>query len=863
MNNDPSKPQFDALVVGAGFAGLYMLKRLRDYGLSAVGIEAAEEVGGTWFWNRYPGARCDLPTTDYTFSWDPDLETEWQWSEKYATQPEIFRYLQYVASKHDLRRDIRFSTRVMAATWNDDLACWAIQTDHGDTVTARHLVMASGVLSVPKAVDIAGAQRFAGEVYFTSSWPAEAVDFTGKRVAVIGTGSTGIQAIPLIAEQAAELLVFQRTPNFSVPANNGPAPAERLEQLRTDPAGYRKAARESRNGIVWGWPELRADQLSPEQQRARFEEALSDGVELAGIQGVFADQIHNRAANEIVAEFVRERIRSVVRDPEVAAELTPTDHPIATKRPTLSTNYYETYNRPNVRLVNVRKTPISTITETGIATATETFDVDVIVYATGFDAMTGAITAVNIESRGTALADLWNAEGSVNYLGLMVAGFPNIYTITGPGSPSVQAVMTASIEQHVEWVSDRIFELKSKGYNSIEPTETAQQGWVQHVNDCAEITLYPEANSWYMGANVPGKPRVFMPYVGGLDLYRSICDEAVARDYLGFILSGPAGTHCSDGVVMQLQPDVFRLLEGYNQLGAEPVEAMTPAAARQFVESLALGRPRGPKVGEVSDGVLAGPSGDLRYRVYRPESTGPHAITVYFPGGGWVFGDLDSDDPLCRDLCARTDSVVVSVDYRHAPESPYPAAVDDAFAATAWIAARAQELGGEPGQLRVAGWSAGANLAAVVARRARDNDGPAIASQLLFNPVTRADLDTDSYRDNGDGYILTSDMMAWFLDHYVPDAQRRLEPDMAPARTPDLAGLPPAVLVTAQFDPLRDEGHDYAVALENAGVPTVLIEARGHIHSSVVMVDQVYSGVPVRERAIAALRELESSVVGV
>lgn len=863
MSTDPSISEIDVVVVGAGFAGLYMLKRLRDYGVSAIGIEAAEEVGGTWFWNRYPGARCDLPTTDYTYSWDPDLESEWQWSEKYATQPEIFRYLKYVATKHDLRRDIRFSTRVTAAQWQDHVARWQVTTDRGDTISARHVVMASGVLSVPKSVDIEGAERFQGDVYFTSSWPAGGVDLTGKRVAVIGTGSTGIQAIPLIAEQAAELFVFQRTPNFSVPANNGPAPAERLQQLGSDPAAYRKAARESRNGIVWGWPELRADQLSAEQQRARFEEALSDGVELAGIQGVFADQIHNRAANDIVAEFVRERIRTVVQDPQVAAELTPTDHPIATKRPTLSTNYYETFNRPNVRLVNVRKNPIKTITETGIHTTSETFDVDAIVYATGFDAMTGAITAVNITARGTALADRWNAEGSVNYLGLMVAGFPNIYTITGPGSPSVQAVMTASIEQHVEWVSDRINELAAKGYTSIEPTETAQRGWVQHVNDCADITLYPEANSWYVGANVPGKPRVFMPYVGGLDLYRAICDQVVADDYLGFTLSGPAGTHCNDGIAMKLQPDVYRLLAAYLSLDEQAVETMTPAAARTFVEKLADGRPKGPEVAEVIDGLLPGPQGNLRYRLYRPESTGPHAITVYFHGGGWVFGGIDSDDPFCRDLCVRTDSVVVSVDYRHAPENPYPAAVHDALAATEWICANAQELGGVPGQLRVAGWSAGANLAAVVAHRAREVEALTISSQFLFNPVTDCDLDTTSYRTNGNGYILTRDLMAWFFDQYVPEVNRRTDPSVSPLREADLAGLPPTVLVTSEFDPLRDEGNAYATALKSAGVPTVLVEARGHVHSSLTLVDQVYSGAMVRERAVAALRTLERSTVGV
>ncbi|MDQ1396686.1 MAG: hypothetical protein QOG64_1945, partial [Acidimicrobiaceae bacterium] len=532
------RPDVDVVVVGAGFSGLYLLHRLRKLGFSTRLLEAADDVGGTWYWNRYPGARCDIPTTDYTYSFDPALEDEWTWSEKYAQQPEILAYLQFVADRYDLRRDIEFGTRVEAAAWDEAASRWRLRTDQGDELSCQFYVMATGCLSLPKVVDIEGADRFAGEVYFTSRWPHEGVDFTGKRVAVIGTGSSGIQSIPLIAEQAAQLTVFQRTPNFSIPAHNGPAPADSLAALETDRSAYREAAKWSRGGIPLEPTLLTAAMCSEEERRARFEAAWEAGG-LFTILGIFADQMVNPEANEIVAEMIREKIRSIVRDPETAEALCPKDHPFGTKRPCLDTNYFETYNQPHVRLVDLRQHPIATITETGIDTVDESFDFDAIVYATGFDAMTGAVVAVDIAGRnGVTLKQKW-ADGPTTYLGLTTVGFPNFFTITGPGSPSVLSNMAVSIEQHVDWVSDCLADLRQRGFETIEPTETAEAGWVQHVNDCADITLYPTANSWYMGANVPGKPRVFLPYIGGVDGYRGTCDEVLAEDYLGFRLEGP------------------------------------------------------------------------------------------------------------------------------------------------------------------------------------------------------------------------------------------------------------------------------------------------------------------------------------
>jgi acetyl esterase/lipase len=419
--------------------------------------------------------------------------------------------------------------------------------------------------------------------------------------------------------------------------------------------------------------------------------------------------------------------------------------------------------------------------------------------------------------------------------------------------------MVVSIEQHVDWIADCLQRLRAQNLERIEPTPLAEAGWVQHNKDCADITLYPRANSWYMGANVPGKPRVFLPYVGGVDAYRRACDEVVEKGFVGFRLDGPTGSRCNDGVIRRLQPDVAMVLDLMASLGLPPMETMSVADARAFSEAMATSRPPGPEVGEIADAALAGPGGDLRYRLYRPPSAGPHPLIAYFHGGGWVLGSQDSDDPFCRDLCVRTGSVVVSVNYRHAPEDRFPAAADDAFAATAWIAANAAGLGGIPGQLTVAGWSAGGNLAAITCQLARDAGGPDIASQLLLNPVTDCDLGRSSYSRNGEGFVLTAALMRWFWNHYAEEADRA-KPNASPLRG-TLAGLPPAVVVTAEFDPLCDEGEAYAEALAAAGVPVRHIRARGHIHTSLTMVDAVISGAPVRAEMAEALRSFRSATV--
>ncbi|HYN33867.1 MAG TPA: alpha/beta hydrolase fold domain-containing protein [Ilumatobacteraceae bacterium] len=843
----------DVVIVGAGFAGMYQLYRMREAGFSAVVLEAADDVGGTWYWNRYPGARCDILTVDYSYSWDPELEKEWTWSERYAAQPEILRYAQFVADKHDLRRDIRFNTRVESAEWNDATRRWTIHTDTGNDVAAKFYVMATGCLSMPKVPDIEGTERFAGEVYFTSTWPHDGVDFTGKRVAVIGTGSSAVQSIPIIAGQAAQLTVFQRTPNFSIPARNGPISDERLADYRSDPVAYREAARWSGAGVPRATPLEGALMVSDEERLERYE-AMWEASELLGVTGTFNDTLTLAESNDTLRDFIHGKIRSTVHDPEVAEALCPTNHYVGTKRACLDTNYYETYNLPHVRLVDLRKQPITTITETGIDTSGEQFEFDAIVFATGFDAMTGAIVGVDITGcDGVTLRDKWD-HGPITYLGLMTKGFPNLFMITGPGSPSVLSNMMVSIEQHVDLITDTLIHLRSNGFDTIEPTELAETRWVQHGNEFADLTLAPTANSWYMGVNVPGKPQVFLPYIGGVDRYRAACNEVVERDYLGFVLDGPDGPVVHDGIIRELKPDVAGLLDAMAELGLPPIESMSVDDARAFMEASGAMSPPGPDVGEVVDGTLPGADGsELEYRLYRPASPGPHPIVAYFHGGGWVLGSHTSDDALCRDLCSQSDAVFVSVNYRHAPEARFPAAADDGLAAVTWIAEHAEELGGVPGQLAVAGWSAGANVATVACQQAQLAGGPTIVGQVLLNPATDAAMDTGSYAANADGYILTKGLMEWFWDHYCDPADRH-DPKASPLRADDLSGLPPAMIVTCQFDPLRDEGDAYATALAGFGVPVTHLKCEGQTHTSIGMVGVLVTGAYARTEMADALK---------
>jgi cation diffusion facilitator CzcD-associated flavoprotein CzcO len=527
---------FDALIVGAGFAGLYQLHCLRDrLGLKARALEAGGDLGGTWYWNRYPGARCDSESHVYRYFFSRELSEEWQSTERYPAASEVRAYLDYVARKLDLRRDIEFGTRVVAARYDEAAGRWTVETESGARMSATWLVAAVGCLSAANVPDIAGLDDFRGRWYHTGQWPHDGVDFSGKRVGQIGTGSTGIQAAPVIARSAAHLTVFQRTANYSVPARNAPLTEEFNRWVRANFEELRAATRSTINGHAFRIAERNVADVSPEEREAIYRAAWQAG----GLQfrATFRDLMTSRTANDTAAEFVKARIRGVVTDAEAAANLADIDHPYAAKRPPIDTDYFETFNRPNVSLVNLRKDPIERITPRGIRTKAGEHELDIIVFATGFDAMTGPLLRMDIRGRGgRSLRDDWKA-GPRTYLGLQMPGYPNLFTITGPGSPSVLTNMPVAIEQHVEWIADCIAHVRAHGIRTIEASEEATRTWGEHVQECARATLLWDAkHSWYFGANVKGKPQVFMPYSGGLARYRRTCEGIAARGYEGFVL---------------------------------------------------------------------------------------------------------------------------------------------------------------------------------------------------------------------------------------------------------------------------------------------------------------------------------------
>lgn len=536
MADSQKAPPVDVVIVGAGFAGLYSIHKFRSMGLSLRAFEAADDVGGTWWWNCYPGARCDVESLDYCYAFDETLLDEWHWSERFATQPEVLSYARHVADRFDLRRDVAFNTRVTSCVWDEAEYLWSVGTDTHEQIRARFLVAATGCLSIPNRPDIPGLDDFAGTMLFTQAWPQQGFDLTGKRVGVIGTGSSGIQSIPVIAQQAAHLTVFQRTANYTLPAVNRPVDPDYEAAIRADYLGHRRAILQNRAATVKQTIADSAFDVSDEQREAAYEDKWQRGG-AGGIPILFADSLTNPASNEQAAEFVRRKIREIVNDPEVAENLTPRDHPIATKRICLDTDYYATFNRPNVALVDLKKTPIEQVTAHAIKTSAGEYPLDMIVFATGFDAMTGPLKSMNIKGvDGRSLDEAW-ADGPRTYLGLMVAGFPNLFTITGPGSPSVLANMIAAIEQHVDWIARAIGQMRANEQTRIEATTDAQDEWAEEVRRVADGTLFPLANSWYNGDNIAGKPRMFMAYVGGYPDYAARCEEIASSGYAGFALS--------------------------------------------------------------------------------------------------------------------------------------------------------------------------------------------------------------------------------------------------------------------------------------------------------------------------------------
>ena len=531
----PLADRFDVVVVGAGFAGLYMLHRLRRQARRVIVLEAGDNVGGTWYWNRYPGARCDVESVEYSYSFSEELQQEWRWSERYAGQPEILRYINHVADRLDLRRDIRLNTRVNDALFDRQANRWTIRTDDGLTLQASFCIMATGCLSNAQVPNFPGLDDFRGQWYHSGFWPKEEVNFEGKRVGIVGTGSTGIQIIPVVARQAAHLTVFQRTANYSIPLRNGPLTDEADQTAKRDYQAMRETARHSPSGVAgFNVPVRGVMQAPPEDVQKAFQARWDFGG--IGLTRAFNDVLFDANANEVARNFVIDRMLAPVKDAQLRARLTPT-YPIGTKRLCADTGYFETYNRSNVTLVDIRSDPIEAITPGGLRTKSAHHDLDALIFATGFDAMTGALLAVNLRVKdGTDLRTAW-AQGPRAYLGLMTAGLPNLFMVTGPGSPSVLSNVVVSIEQHVEWITDCLAHMKASGVNRIEATDAAQHAWGEHVDQVAARSLLPDTASWYVGANIPGKPRVFMPYMGGVGLFRRKCEQIAREGYTGFVLS--------------------------------------------------------------------------------------------------------------------------------------------------------------------------------------------------------------------------------------------------------------------------------------------------------------------------------------
>jgi cyclohexanone monooxygenase len=532
----PGHERYDAVVVGAGFAGMYMLHRLRGLGFLVRVYEQGGGVGGTWYWNRYPGARCDVESMQYSYSFSDELQQQWDWSERYAPQPEILKYANHVADRFALRPDIQFNTRVDRTEFDEVASLWQVTTSDGKTVTARFVVLATGCLSNARMPDIKGLASFMGPVYHTGNWPHEPVDFSGLRVGMIGTGSSGIQSTPVIAAQAKHLTVFQRTANFSIPARNAKLTEEERRAFRDKYPEVRRFAREeARNGIYTELPDRGALDDGANERRSKYEARWQRGG--LTFMSVDNDLALNKTANDTAADFVRGKISEIVDDAETAALLQPRSHPIGTKRICIDTDYFATFNRDKVALVDIKASPIEEILPHGLRTTAATHEFDAMVLATGFDAMTGSLAKIDIKGRDEVTLNQKWAEGPKTYLGLMSAGFPNLFIITGPGSPSVLSNMIVSIEQHVDWIADALSHMRERGLEAMEADKAAEETWVAHVNEVAHATLYPQANSWYMGANVPGKPRIFMPYIGGVGVYRQICNEVAAKGYEGFVLT--------------------------------------------------------------------------------------------------------------------------------------------------------------------------------------------------------------------------------------------------------------------------------------------------------------------------------------
>lgn len=813
----------DVVILGAGFSGLYAIHKFRDQlGLSVQAFDAAEEVGGTWYWNRYPGARCDIESVHYSYSFSDEIQREWQWSEKYAGHDEIRAYLEWVAGRLDLRRSIQFGTRVESLAWDDTAARWIVRTDRGTTCTARFILSGVGPLSQPKEPEFKGLETFEGELYRTASWPHHPVDFAGKRVAVVGTGATGVQVIQTIADQVGHLTVFQRTPNYATPLGNRPyEPHERAwnaENWRQ----IRGQWRQNMSGLPYQSTGMPAMGVDSEQRRRVYDRAYWEDGGLHLTLGTFIDLMWDADANATVSDYIREQIRKRVQDPVKAELLSPRDHPYGTKRPPFETKYFEAYNLSHVDLVDVRDAPIVELTPTGIRTTEASYEFDVIILAIGFDVFTGAVTALPTTGRdGVTIQEKWST-GPKNYLGVCVAGFPNFFNIAGPLNVTSQVNTPLVIEEQVDFAVNAVQEVLARGARSIEATAEAEQTWVDLVNGVFDMSLWATVpKSWFRGGNIKGKANTaYIIPIGG-PLYLAMLDQSAQSGYGGFAIDGQAA---SLPPLVRLDPAAALVVAMMTSSGAKPMQDCTVEEVRALTDSMVDLQPPGPDV-RVEDVV------DARVRLYIPSAVQPLPVVAFVHGGGWIAGSLDSVDPLCRSMAVALGAIVVSVDYRLAPEHPFPAAADDTLAALRWTHRHIAEFGGDPERIAVMGESAGGNLAAVTALRARDEDIPLVAQVLLY-PAIEPESATASMTEFADGPFLSAAAVEKCWDLYLDGAP--ITALAAPAGA-SLAGAAPALVLTVELDPFRDEAEHYAQALAAAGVEVEQHRVPGLFHGTFTM----------------------------
>lgn len=818
----------DVVIVGAGFSGLYATHRLRNLqGLSVRCFEAGDGPGGVWYWNRYPGARCDFESVYYSYTFDEELQREWRWTERWAAQPEILAYLEHVADRFDLRRSYRFSTRVASAVWDEDARRWVVGVDDGTTTTARFFVNAAGSFEVLKKDDFPGRDDFVGTVMHTSQWPTDGVDLAGKRVAVVGTGSTGIQVIQTIASQVAQLTVFQRSANFACPLTNGPLTDDEFQQAVADFPTMRVEARSRQGGVPYPRAVKSALMDTPEQHREVYDRYYGGGMRM--LASTYFDLMTSHAANATAAEYIRDRIRERVNDPEVAELLCPKDHPYGSKRAPFEIGYYEAFNLPHVKLIDASATPIVRITKRGIATTAEEYEFDVIVLATGFDIGAGALSRMGVLGRrGQRLTDHW-IDGQRAYLGMATHGFPNLFHINGPQGAAAVFNNPLAIEDNVDFVAGLITYMDGHDYATSESTADAEVRYDDLVRGVADATLFSQANTWFMGDNIPGKPRSPVSLFTGTPMYLAICGEVAASGYGGFSFDGD-----DRGVPSLLRLDASAVLfvSGLLNTGAKPLEDCSLDEARDAMESFKTMQLPLPSDVEIDDTVYPIEGGERTARLYRPAVDGWLPVVVLIHGGGFIGGSLDSWDEPSASLARRLGALVVSPDYRLAPEYPFPAATDDTVAVLRWAADHIAEYGGDPTRMAVGGESAGANLAAVAAIRLRDQGGPRLRAQVLVTPPTDFLANTKSRKDFAHAPILTTKVGERMGALYLGDPDNATSVWAAPARASNLTGLPPALVITMEVDPLRDEGEEYAEALSRAGVPTVCRRFNGLFHAT-------------------------------